>query len=323
MIKLYIKVRRNGSMFLNIRKMKKKNMKFGELANKWLDVKKLNIKESTYSHYVYYISKYLIPEFEDYKIKKLSSYNFNKFVEKKSETLSPKTVRDIICILKSILYFAEDECECDIKIKKIVSPKLNQEPLTILNKREKTKLEKYCLKENTLESLGIIICLNTGLRIGEICALKWENIDLEKRELKVKSTLQRIYTPGKNRTKIIIDKPKTKTSVRVIPITTKIYDILIGLKDQYFVSDFFLTGTSDSYLEPRRYRIKYQRILEECNMKKYKFHILRHTFATNCIEVGMDIKTLSEILGHSSVEITLNRYVHSSYKIKKKYLEKL
>ena len=226
--------------------------------------------------------------------------------------------------MKSILYYAQDEYDLKVKTNKMVGPKLDSEPLVILSKWEKEKLEKKCLKENTLKCLGIIIALNTGLRIGELCALKWKNIDLEKREISVKKTLQRIYNDEKKKTMIIIDSPKSKKSVRNIPISNKLYEILVPLKKKYKDDCFFLTGSSEKYIEPRNYENTFKDLLRKSKIKrKYKFHITRHTFATNCIEVGMDIKSLSEILGHASVEITLNKYVHSSYKTKKKYLEKL
>ncbi len=117
----------------------------------------------------------------------------SEFIDELNQDYAPKTVRDILVKLKAILYYAQDEYDLKVKIKKIVGPTLDSEPLVILGKREKGRIEKSCYRENTLKSLGIIIALNTGLRIWELCALKWKNIDLEKREIRVKKTLQRIY----------------------------------------------------------------------------------------------------------------------------------
>lgn len=300
----------------------KHKLTFEDLSYEWLYFKKNDIKKSTYSNYLYNIRKYLLPELKDLKLKDLEFYDFNYFVEELNQELSPKTVKDILCNLKAILYFFEQEYDCKINVKRIKNPKMNANPLVILSNREIKKLESYCLKENSLKSIGIIICLNTGMRIGEICALKWENIDLEKRELYIKETLQRIYNNEQEGTKIIIDSAKTKTSVRTIPISNKLYNILINFKGQYKSEDFFLTGNSKG-IEPRTYQNSYKNYLRQARVKPYKFHILRHTFATKCIETGMDVKSLSEILGHSNVEITLNKYVHSSNKRKKRYLEKL
>ncbi len=301
----------------------KYKLTFEDISDQWLEMKKKDTKTSTYSNYDYTIQKYLIPKLKFVKVKNLKKYDFDDFVEELSQELSPKTVRDILCNLKSILYFAEDKYKCKTNVRKIKGPKMNSEPLTILSDREIRRLENYCLKENSLKSIGVLMCLNTGLRIGEICALKWENIDLFKRELYIKDTLQRVYNKGQNGTKIIIDAAKTKTSIRTIPISSKIYDILNALKKQYKPEDFFLTGDSTKSLEPRSYQNTFKYYLRKIKIKSYKFHILRHTFATKCIEAGMDIKSLSEILGHATVEITLNKYVHSSYKRKKKFLDKL
>ena len=304
----------------------KYRLKFEDVSYEWLEYKKSDIKESTYSNYLYNIKKYLLPELKDLNLKELEKYDFNNFINKLNKGLSSKTTRDILCNLKSILYFIEEEYGCKmINIKKIKSPKINTKPLVILNDKEIKKLERYCLKLNTLKSIGIVICLNTGLRIGEICALKWENIDLDKREIYIKETVRRIYSKeqkGVKKTKVVIDTAKTQTSIRTIPISSKLYEILVPLKNKYKKEEFFLNG-NQKMIEPRSYRNSFKDFLKKTKMKSYNFHILRHTFATKCIEMGMDVKSLSEILGHSSVEITLNKYVHSSYKRKKKYLEKL
>ena len=216
-----------------------------------------------------------------------------------------------------------EEYDANIKIKKIKSPQLIQEKVEILSNREKGRLENACIRENTLKSIGILVCLNTGLRIGEICVLKWENINLDKNILYVKKTLQRVYNKEERKTKVIIDVPKTISSIRAVPISNKLYEIIKPLKKDYKEEDFLLTGNNEKYSEPRSYQKYFKDILRKCKIKGYKFHTLRHTFSCNCIEVGMDAKSLSELLGHSKVEITLNRYVHSSYKMQKKYLEKL
>ena len=307
----------------NIVKKEDDKLKFNILVEEWLENKKISIKESTYCNYVYVINKYITPTFENMLIEELQNYNFNDFVMELMEELSTKTVRDVLCILKAILYYANDEYDCNIKVNKITSPKLVQGNITIFSNREKGKLENYCIRENTLKSVGILICLNTGIRIGELCALKWKEIDLDKKILYVKNTLQRVYDNEQKNTKIIIDVPKTAKSIRQIPISNKLYEILKVIKKKYNDDDFFLTGSNEKFTEPRNYQKYLKNVLKKCRIKSYKFHILRHTFASNCIEVGMDVKSLSEILGHSSVEITLNKYVHSNYKMQKKYLEKL
>lgn len=307
----------------NIVKKGDDKLNFRELVNEWLEIKKISIKESTYCKYVYSINRYIMPTFENIEIEALQNYNFNKFVIELMDELSSKTTRDILCILKSILAYGNEEYNCNLKIKKIKSPKLMQEKVEILSNKERGKLENACIRENSLKSIGILICLNTGLRIGEVCALKWENINLDKKLLFVRKTLQRVYENKENGTKVIIDVPKTINSIRTIPISNKLYEILKPLKKKYKENDFFLTGNNEKFIEPRNYQKFFKQKLKNCKIKSYKFHALRHTFANNCLEVGMDIKSLSEVLGHSSVESTLNKYIHSNYKLQKKYLERL
>ena len=306
-----------------IKKIKNKKSKdnFQKIAEEWLNYKKNTVKESTYSNYVYSVEKYLYPEYGEKSINEIK--DCNDFIYNLSDTLAPKTVRDIITKLKEIFKYYEEEYNKKLNIKRMSTPKVCKNQLRILSKKEKTNLENYCLKENTLKLLGIVICLNTGMRVGEICALKWENIDFNRKVICVRKTLQRVYLKKENKTAIIIDTPKSNSSVRDIPMNTKIYEILKKIRKGHKGEDFVLTGSSIKYVEPRNYQHNFKMALKRCKIKPYKFHILRHTFATNCIEVGMDVKSLSEILGHADVGVTLNIYVHSSEKIKKKFLEKL
>ena len=162
----------------------------------------------------------------------------------------------------------------------------------------------------------------TGLRIGEVCALKWKDIDFNNKILSVTHTLQRVYA-GKRNTKVIYTTPKTQKSLRKIPINNNLYEILKRYSKKYSKEAFVITGDTKRYLEPIAYRYTYRTILKIAKVSYKKYHTLRHTFATRCINVGMDIKSLSEILGHANVTITLNTYVHSSMQTKNKYINRL
>lgn len=305
----------------NIIVSRRKRKDFEVVTEEWLKYKKNTVKKSTYYNYSYSVAKYLYPSFAGKNITKIK--NYNNFIEELSDTLSPKTVRDIVTKLKEIINFYEEEHNTKINVKKMSLPKINKKEIQILSNKEKQKLEKYCIEQNSLKSLGILICLNTGLRIGKVCALRWENIDFETRRIHVEKTIERIYSKEENKTIVIIDTPKSITSVRTIPINSKLYNILKQIRGKSKKTDFVLTGSSEHYVEPRNYQSYFKEILKRSKVKKYKFHTLRHTFATNFIEAGMDIKSLSEILGHADVSITLNIYVHSSDKAKRKYLEKI
>lgn len=308
---------------LNSRR-KNKKVTFDDISIEWLNIKKKNIKKSTYYKYLYHINKELLPKLRGKTIYELENYDFEILIAEFTKELSPKTISDILIVLRAILQYTVDKYKCNIKVKNIKAPKQISEPLIVLNKEERMNLENYCINKNTLRTLGILICLNTGIRIGELCALKWENIDLEKRELYIRKTIQRVYDAEKQKTIIIKDKPKTQSSIRNIPISTKLYDILSKIKKEHKPEEYFLTGDTSKFVEPRNYQDTFKSVLRKSKIKtSYKFHILRHSFATECIRVGMDIKTLSEILGHSNIETTLKIYVHSSYETKKEYLEKL
>ena len=298
-------------------------MKLKTLIDEWLQFKKISIKESTYFRYVYIINQYILPYFKEIDLEQLVRYDFNLYVEKLLKNLSPTSAKNTLGILKSILNFAQRKYGYRFNFDFIAIPKTHTKELRVLSQREKNKLEKYCEKNNTLRDIGILICLNTGLRIGEICALKWNCIDLDKHYIKVQKTMQRIYNKNAKKSEVIIDIPKTQKSIRTIPISTKLYNILKPLKKNFSKNCYFLTGSEYSYIEPRNYQYMFKKCLKKCKINDFHFHQLRHTFATDCINVGMDTKSLSEILGHATVKVTLDKYVHSSFNSKKKYLEKI
>lgn len=302
----------------------KKTISFKTETNDWLLFKKNSIKSSTYYRYKYLIDRYILSFFKNKNIYFFLDYDFNIYIEHLSAILATKTLKDILSIFKSILKYIERKYNIDYKLDLISSPKHEQNEIKILKDDERKKLERYCLESNSLKNIGIVMCLNTGLRLGEICALTWDNIDFDENSFIINKTIQRIYK-GKNNTSILLDTPKTKKSIRKIPIPRKILSTLKTLKkaNNYRGDEFFLTGNKDKYVEPRTYQRLFKRCLRICNIHDYNFHILRHTFATNCIKIGMDAKSLSELLGHSDVNITLNKYVHSSYNIQKKFLDKL
>ena len=305
-------------------KLQKRMVTFKTIAEDFLIFKKRQIKQSTYYNYTYKIQKYLLPAFENLSLEEILEYDFNRFSELLLETtqISNKFLKDILLVLKSILKFAEKKYDVKMKLDLINLPRVRTHSLKVFSESDKRKIKAYCMNSENTKDIGIALCLYTGMRIGEICALKWEDIDLNKRIIYVRHTLQRIYIDKKN-TKIIIDAPKSEKSIRNIPMSNMIYTKLKSMREDFSKDDFFLTGDSKSFIEPRGYQYTFKKMLKECKIAERNFHCLRHTFATDCISVGMDVKSLSEILGHSDVSITLNRYVHSSDKIKKRYLEKL
>ena len=161
----------------------------------------------------------------------------------------------------------------------------------------------------------------TGLRIGEICALKWSDIDLNETILHVNKTVQRITSSnGSKKTKVIITSPKSESSVRDIPLPPRIIDMLGSFKRD---NDNYIISQGRDPVEPRTLQYRFERLLDDADLPQIRFHSLRHIFASNALMLGFDIKSLSEILGHSSANVTLKLYVHSSLGVKREYMNLL
>lgn len=299
-----------------------RKIKFKSLIEEWLQYKKTTIKESSYLNYKFIIKTNIKKEMGEKNLEELLQYNFNSFVEQLMEKLSSKTVKDIMTVLKAILKYAEIKYDINFKISLISTPAQITNEVEVFNDKDRKEMEKYCIQSKEIRDLGVLISLYTGLRIGEVCALKWSDIDFEKKYIKVNHTLQRVYV-NKRETKVLYDRPKTKKSIRKIPMAKVLYEKLKEISKNYDNEAFVLTGSTKRYYEPLGYRYIYRRILEKCDIEYKRYHQLRHTFATRCIKVGMDVKSLSEVLGHANVSITLNIYVHSSFETKNKFINKL
>ena len=308
------------------------NKTFGEYASQWLSYIEKQIKHSTYVKYANTIKNHIIPcmgnqtlgDITTEKIKalideKLSSGNINT-----KEGLSTKTVKDIVSIIHLVIkYCNELGVESNCKFENIVI-KTRKKSIKNISNDEHIRLVNYLLNDIDNSKLGVLICLYTGLRIGEICAMKFEDISLCDKLINVNKTMQRVQTLSKmssKKTEVIITPPKSDSSCRIIPLPNFMVDIIEQFYDNS--KNFILTGMADKYIEPRTMENRFKKYLKECNLKKYTFHQLRHSFATYCIEIGFDIKSLSEILGHSNVNVTLNRYVHSSFELKRVNMNKL
>ena len=233
--------------------------------------------------------------------------------------LSNKSIRDITSVLKSSIKYAIKNKLMDYVDLEFYYPNNNLKgKLYIFSKGEQKKLIDYTMSRRSGKDIGIVLTLYTGLRIGEICALKWGDINFKKNYLVVNKTIQRIYMKnnrGKGKSKVIITTPKTKSSIRTIPINWEFCHMLKVLKKD---DDCYILSSKTKYIEPRTFRKYYYRVLKKLEINDMNFHSLRHTFASNCIRLGCDYKTVSELLGHSSVNITLNIYVHSQMFQKKK-----
>lgn len=301
-----------------------------EVITQWLNSSKSIHKGATEVRYEYLIEKHIIPELGDVPLSSVTSSLLTNFMNRKLEhgslnskgTLSPAYVRSIMSVVVSVLQYAVNEGMCQPLNINLQKPCIDKRDLEILSAFDQNRLESALIHNIDEAKLGILISLNTGLRIGEVCALSWDDIDFERQIFHIRSTVARVKSTDSGvNSKLIIDKPKTKSSLRDIPIPSKLLTILVSMKKQS--KGKYVVSAENSFVSPRTYEYRYHKILDEYNIPSVNYHTLRHTFATRCIEVGVDVKTLSEILGHANVSITLNTYVHSSMELKRQQLEKL
>jgi integrase len=235
--------------------------------------------------------------------------------------LSAKYVADMVMLLKSMGKFAEYEHGYNNPFKSIESPTVHRKELSIPPKNEQAILRKFLLKNLSCRNLGILPCLFTGIRIGELCSLTWADVDLFEQVIRINKTVQRVKSfDGESRTALVITPPKSNKSNREIPIPDFLLSLLIKCRKP---PDSYILSGNDKIVEPRLMQYYFKAVLKKANLPSMNFHQTRHIFATNCLICGFDIKTLSEILGHSTIELTLNRYAHSSKERKRECMEKL
>ena len=300
------------------------NKRFEEIVVLWQADKKQYVKRSTYSAYSLLVNNHLIPAFAgayDVTEDLVQSFVFTKL----EQGLSQKSVKDILIVLKMILRFAVKQGfmqhrEIDVKF----PTERERQELEVLSRRSQKQIMEYVQKHFTFMNLGIYICLCAGLRIGEVCALVWDDIDVDNGVISVSKTIQRIYVieGGEKHTEVIIDTPKSKNSIREIPIARDLLKMIKPFKKVVNGSFYVLTNSAQP-TEPRTYRNYYKRLMTQLDMPKLKFHGLRHSFATRCIESKCDYKTVSVLLGHSNISTTLNLYVHPNMEQKKKCVEQM
>lgn len=308
----------------------RRDITFAALADEWLLDKKTDVKESTYTRYHRIVTQYLLPLLGGEALEQLDQRYLNSLTGTLLErggasgrALSPKTVTDILCVLKAVLkYGSENNFPCR-SIGRLKYPQKKRKQVEILSGEGRRKIERCLQESGDTIILGILFTLFTGVRIGELCGLRWSDIDFENATVSISRTVERIadLNPHSARkTKVILSEPKTESSVRVIPLP----DFLLTYLERHRRSGdcYFLTGNRN-YTEPHQYYVRYQKYLKQNAIGEYTFHALRHTFATHCVEKGFDAKSLSEILGHSSITTTLSVYVHPSIQQKKAQMEKL
>lgn len=314
--KTYNEVKSKQQMLLQPEKMKHNHIRFtiSDIMYEWLESNKNQVKITSYQKYKSTIEKHIIPELGKVQIQFLTSVSIQQYTDiLLSKEISRTTVNDILIVLGMGLSYAEEEY--NLHIPKIALVKNPTKEMRVLSVSEQNVFVEYLLNKNDVFSFGMLLALFTGLRIGELCALTWD--DIGENTIKVNKTVQRVQQNGC--TEILTLPPKTTSSNRVIPIPKELMYMLKSKRSNGTV----LKQEKGKQIEPRLMQIKFKKYTAECGIENINFHALRHSFATRCVEVGFDIKTLSEILGHSDVKTTLNKYVHSSMEQKAKQMDLL
>lgn len=296
------------------------NFTFKEVVELWYTTKERMVKQSTMFAYRLILKTHLLPYFGDAIL--ITEDDVRNFIITKIDNgLSSKTIRDIVAVLKSIAKYGQKIGLYQYNEWNVYIPTdTNHTIIQVLHISYQRKLTKYLIQNVSSQNIGILIALCTGMRIGEICGLRWSDIDFTKRTITVKRTISRIYDCNKKTTIKIQTSPKTKTSYREIPISSILFPALNSLKDK---KSTYIVGDSDNPKDPRTYRDFFTRLLKKLSIPKIVFHGLRHTFATRCIESQCDYKTVSVILGHSNISTTLNLYVHPNLNQKKRCIERM
>lgn len=322
----------NNSSFSHSVGNNRDSEKYEFWLDEWLRTKRLGIKDSTFIRYRNTIENHIKPELGKYPINKISTSLIEQFVYQKMNYgrldgnggLSSKSMSDILVIIKESFKYAQTFGVGIICSFDRITFKKNCQEMRVLSIYEEQRLLSVLMKDFDRYKLGVYICLYTGIRIGELCALQWKNVSISEKMIKIEHTMQRLQNEDPNavqKTRIIITEPKSFAALRTIPLPDFLIEVLkpfVGSPNSYVLS-----GECKAVIEPRTMQNKFKAYLDEGQIDDANFHSLRHTFATRCVEAGFEIKTLSEILGHSSVKITLDKYVHSSLQLKRNNMAKL
>lgn len=299
-------------------------IKFSEIVALWKEDKKQYVKRSTFAVYSLLIENHILPVFGEMVL--VEEQDVQTFVFRKlNEGLSHKTIKDILIVLKMILRFGVKNHMTEYRQIDIKFPtERDKHSIDILSRSHQKQIMVYIQTHFTFKNLGIYICLSTGIRIGEICALTWDDLDVENGIIHVRKTIQRIYIMEKSRkhTEVILDTPKTKNSIREIPMTKDLLKMVRPVK-KVVNGNFYVLTNEPQPTEPRTYRNYYKRLILSLGLPSMKFHGLRHSFATRCIESKCDYKTVSVLLGHSNISTTLNLYVHPNMEQKKRCIDRM
>ena len=296
-------------------------MTMDEIYERFVIERKDEIKPSTMSAYMMTYVKKIRPVFGKSDVIEVKTPMVQEWVDSLSQSLSPHSVRDCYVLFKSMIrwhYAKEDKKSPAFKVK---FPHEEKKELEVYSRAEQKKLVSYIEEHPGIREFGILLCLSTGMRIGELCGLKWEDVDFDKNCINIRRTVERCYNIESRKTTVYIGPPKSMSSRRTIPIPRPLVQKMKKMTGLVKPDYYILSGKTKPE-EPRTYRNFFVSLLEHAGVRRLKFHGLRHSFATLMVESKADIKTLSTILGHSGIEITMDTYVHPSNESKRNQMAK-
>ena len=285
---------------------------FEEWGKRWLMDIKNEVKPSTFSSYHYKLTTYVFPYIGSLFLNELTVEEGKKLVQQWSERgLSPSTMQVIVRIINKCLNDAKEKEQLkENPFSQLKLPKRNPQKIRALTRKEQHKLEQVALKEKKSAGLPTYLALYTGLRIGEIAALRWGDLDFERNLIQVKHTYQRINLALKHqKTQLMIGSTKTTSGARTIPMSQSVRKVL--LKHRRHSKGSFVFSVNNHPIEPRLLTYHFHQIRKKCGLEEIHFHQLRHTFATRCLEAQSDILSVSSLLGHASTKLTLDTYADS------------
>jgi len=300
---------------------------YRDVLAEWLEVQALRVKPSSHEKFRNLVNGHIVPSLGELSLAEISTTRLTRFLQEKAKHgrldgrggLSVSSLQSLLLILKSSLDYAARERYMQPMAFSIKCPEIPREAAKALTTKEQARLERTLCGTLDTSKLGILICLYTGMRIGEVCALLWSDIDLTQGLIHVRRTVQRLQIADNSKTALSIGSPKSECSRRSVPFPPC---LRAPLRRFYGRPDAHILTGNNKPMEPRTYQYRFQRYVADADLAGVNFHMLRHSFATRFIELGGDAKTLSELLGHKSVEITLNKYVHPTLDMKRRQMER-
>lgn len=300
---------------------KEEGMKYSEYLGEWLEKSvKPNVKDRTYKRYDSILIGHLYPKLGNLEMDQLTTDLIQNFIWELSQNYAANTVKGIVTVMKSSLVKAESLGIASVRIDRLELPKHHEKLVESFTASEQRKIEQYMTKSGKDKYIGILLCLYTGLRIGELLALEWRDIDFSKGVITVNKSCHDAWENGIYIK--MIEPPKTNSSLRVIPLPKQLLPMLKAAKNES-KSAFVVSGKDGKTVSVRSYQMTFDLLLKKLGLPHRGFHALRHTFATRALECGMDARTLAELMGHTNPTITLKRYAHSMMEHKQAMMNRL